>query len=108
MKLSEQNATKIVTRISEIIGQHVNMMDEKGVILSSTNPKRIGTFHGGAAKLIKEKLDILIIEDDNQFEGARKGINLPLMLYGNVVGVIGVTGEHAEVVKYVQIVKNMT
>ncbi|NLB91198.1 MAG: hypothetical protein GX786_08280 [Clostridiales bacterium] len=49
MKLSEQNATKIVTRISEIIGQHVNMMDEKGVILSSTNPKRIGTFHGGAA-----------------------------------------------------------
>ncbi|NLB91197.1 MAG: hypothetical protein GX786_08275 [Clostridiales bacterium] len=53
-------------------------------------------------------MDILIIEDDNQFEGARKGINLPLMLYGNVVGVIGVTGEHAEVVKYVQIVKNMT
>jgi carbohydrate diacid regulator len=108
MELSKQNAMKIVTEISDIIGQHVNMMDEHGTIIASTDPERVGTFHGGAAALIRSRSGVLVIDDDAQFEGSRKGINLPLMLNDTWVGVLGVTGEYREVLKYGQVIKKMT
>lgn len=108
MELSQQNAMNIVTEISAIIGQHVNMMDDKGAIIASTDPKRIGTFHEGAATLVNNRLDELIIPDNSRFKGSLKGINLPLVLNGRVIGVIGVTGEYKEVMKYGQIIKKMT
>jgi carbohydrate diacid regulator len=108
MELSKQNAMKIVTEISDIIGQHVNMMDENGMIIASTDPQRVSTFHGGAAALIRTRSRVLVIDNDGQFEGSRQGINLPLMLNDNLVGVLGVTGEYREVLKYGQIIKKMT
>jgi carbohydrate diacid regulator len=94
--------------ISEIISQHVNMMDENGIIIASTNQERVGTYHAAARRIITERLPELPIFDDDEYEGSRKGINLPVMLNGNIVGVIGVTGEYREVSKYSQIIKRMT
>lgn len=108
MKLSHQNAMRIVTEISEIIGQHVNMMDHAGIIIASTDETRIGTFHEGAYTVIAERMDMLVIDHDDQLEGSRKGINLPLILHDTWVGVIGMTGEYKEVMKYGQIIKKMT
>ena len=108
VKLSYQNAMDIVTEISDIIGQHVNMMDEHGYIIASTDSERIGTFHEGAATLIENKLEELIIDSDTKFGGSRKGINLPLILNDRIAGVLGVTGEYKEVMKYGQIIKKMT
>lgn len=108
MELSQPSTMDIVTEISKIIGQHVNMMDEKGYIIASTDQKRIGTFHGGAAALIESGQDLLVIDHNGQFKGARKGINLPLMLEERLVGVIGITGAYKEVMKYGQIIKKMT
>lgn len=108
MNISKQNAIQIVTEISRIISQHVNMMDENGMIIASTDPERIGTFHEAASRIIREELDILIIHGDNEYDGARKGINLPILQQGKIVGVIGVTGEYDTVSKYGQIIKQMT
>lgn len=108
LNISRQNALQIVTDISEIIGQHVNMMDSKGTIIASTDPLRIGTYHAAACKIVAESLTELVIEDNNQYAGSRKGLNLPVLYEGNIVGVIGVTGDVAEVGKYGQIIKKMT
>lgn len=108
MELSRQSAMKIVSEISAIIGQHVNMMDEAGYIIASTDAARLGTFHEGAATLIAQNLSELIIDSDTRFEGSRKGINLPLMLNNRLAGVIGVTGEYKEVMMYGRIIKKMT
>lgn len=108
MDISRQNAMQIVVEISSIIQQHVNMMDEHGIIIASTNPERLDTYHEGAARVIQQKLNELIISADGELEGARKGINLPIVLDDAIVGVVGITGEYDEVVKYGQIIKKMT
>ncbi len=108
MYISKENAQQIVTEISTIINQHVNMMDEGGCIIASTDPQRIGSHHTAAAKIIAEQLEELAIFDDAQYAGARKGINLPVMLGEKIVGAIGVTGEYDEVSKYSRILKKMT
>ncbi|MDR1322208.1 MAG: helix-turn-helix domain-containing protein, partial [Gracilibacteraceae bacterium] len=106
--ISEKVAFQIVSDISEIINQHVNLMDHNGIIIASTDPKRVGSCHGGAFKVISEQLKELVVSHDGEYEGARKGINVPVMLNGEIVGVIGVTGEYSEVSKYSQITKKMT
>jgi carbohydrate diacid regulator len=108
MDMSPQNAMKIVAEIRDVIGQHVNLIDERGFIIASTDPARVGTFHEGADVLIKNRLDILAIENDSQYQGSYKGINLPLMLNGKLSGVIGITGEYGEVLKYGQLIKKLT
>ncbi|MDR2020182.1 MAG: helix-turn-helix domain-containing protein [Treponema sp.] len=108
MNISRKRAFQIVTDISEIINQHVNMMDDKGIIIASTNHNRIGVYHAAAHRIITERLRELVIFDDDEYEGTRKGINLPVMLNGDIAGVIGVTGEYQEVSKYSQIIKRMT
>lgn len=108
MDISRRNAMQIVTEISGIINQHVNMMNAEGIIIASTTPRRIGDFHAAASRIVAEGLDELIIWDDDEYQGARKGLNLPILLDDTIVGVIGVTGEYTDVVKYGQIIKKMT
>jgi carbohydrate diacid regulator len=108
MNISKKVAFQIVSDISEIINQSVNMMDDKGVIIASTNQERVGTYHAAAYRIITERLRELNIFDDDEYEGTRRGINVPVVLNGAVAGVIGVTGEYSEVSKYSQIIKRMT
>ena len=108
MQISKRNASMIVKEISSIIGERVNMMNQEGIIIASTDPTRIGTFHAASKKIINEKLDEIVIHEENEYEGSRPGINLPIVFNGEIMGTIGVTGSSKEVVKYGQIIKKMT
>ena len=108
MNISKNNAMQIVTEMRSLINQNVNMIDEHGIIIASTDASRINTFHEGAYEIITKGLDELFIYDDHTYAGARKGMNLPLMLGERVVGVISLTGEYDEVFKFGRIVKKMT
>lgn len=108
MHISKRNASLIVEEISSIIGERVNMMNQDGIIIASTDPSRVGTFHAASKKLIDEKMDELVIHDENEYEGSRPGINLPIVFRGEILGAIGVTGSSKEVLKYGQIIKKMT
>ena len=52
MLISQASAMRIVMEVSSVIHHDVNMMDERGVIIASTNPARTGTVHGGALKIL--------------------------------------------------------
>ncbi len=108
MKIPKHSSKRIVEEISGVIGQQVNMMNELGIIIASTDPARIGTFHGGAKRIIDERLSSLTVLDVDEYLGARPGINLPIEYQGDIVGVIGVTGPAEQVKKYGQIIKKMT
>ena len=62
-------------------------MDETGYIIASVDKSRIGSFHYGAYKIISENLDEYYIDEDDASKGIKKGINLPLELDGEIVGV---------------------
>ncbi len=108
MFLSSYTADQIVSQLSKVMEPHINIMDTEGVIISSTNPERVGTTHGGAVKILTEKLSELMIEKDDEYPGARNGINLPIEFNNEMIGVIGLTGKSEEVYRFGQIIKKMT
>lgn len=108
MKFPKSSCMKIVQEISNIIGERVNMMDHEGMIIASTDPARIGTFHAGARRVVEERLESLTIHGNEEYEGAKPGLNLPIEFQNDIIGVIGVTGPEKKVGKYGQIIKKMT
>ena len=109
MKISTSSAQQIVQEIGKLVKQNINLMDETGHIIASNDPTRIGNFHRGAYRIITEHLKELYItpELERQIPLVRQGINLPIEVDGHVEGVIGITGNYEDVIKYGQIVKKM-
>ena len=108
MKISRSTAMRIVTDLSDIVGQQINMMDENGLIIASTDPDRLGMVHGGSLKVLEGKLTSLIIHSDDEYPGSRPGLNLPIEIDGKYIGVIGITGKYEAIEKHGRIIKKMT
>ena len=107
MDISKNLASQIVNNIKGIINQDLNFMDRRGVIIASTDPNRVNTFHE-AAKACVDRKKIIVIEYDNQYRGSKKGINIPVEFDNDIIGVIGITGDRSEVEQYGTIIKKMT
>ncbi len=108
MLIAQTHAQSIVDEMKASIHRDVNIMDESGIILASTNPVRRGRVHAGAVQIIRNKLPSLTIWEDDPETGVQRGINLPITMGGELVGVIGVTGEPGEVSVFGDIIKRMT
>ena len=105
MRLSRTNAEKIVKELNTVIDQSVNMMNEEGIIIASTDQERVGQIHEGARKIIEQNLEELVIRQEDVYEGSLEGVNYPITIGGEVIGVVGLTGPVQEVAKYGQITK---
>ncbi len=106
--LSVQIASNIVKEVNSVIPLKINIMDEKGIIIASSDQSRIGGFHEGAFHIIMNQLNELTVHYDGEFEGALRGTNFPLKLQDYIVGVLGITGEYEEIVSSTMIIKRMT
>ena len=96
MDIDPRIAQTIVENIKGIIRYDINFFDAHGKMIASTDATRIGTFHD-AARLAAERKRTVAVDGDNQFIGARNGINAPVMFGDSVVAVIGITGQRHEV-----------
>ena len=94
MQISGTTAMRIVSELSGIIQQKVNLMDENGIIIASTDEARIGTCHRGSQKILTEHLEKLIIYKDEERDGVRKGVNLPIEVNDRYIGVDYERNEH--------------
>jgi carbohydrate diacid regulator len=108
MNLSATFAMQMVEELSAIINQHINLIDNDGTIIASTDKTRIGSCHMGAKKIIDEGLPYLVIESDTEYTGSRKGVNLPIVVDEEIVGIIGITGDRSDVEKYGEIIRKFT
>ncbi len=92
-------AQEFVISTSKAVGNRtLNVMDTKGIIIASSDPKRVGTFHQGAFEAITTRQTIQIHSADVQrYEGALEGCNTPIYYKGKIIGVIGIYGEPEEV-----------
>ena len=69
MFLSQQDAQSIVEEVKAAIGRDINIMDETGRILASTNPARQGQPHPAAERILREQLPSLTVEEDQPEAG---------------------------------------
>ncbi|WP_261653598.1 CdaR family transcriptional regulator [Erwinia mallotivora] len=103
--LDARLAQDIVARAMKIIDSNVNVMDARGRIIGSGDPERIGEMHEGAL-LALSQARVVDIDDAvaRHLHGVRPGINLPLRIDGEIVGVIGLTGEPVALRHYGELV----
>ncbi|MCI6151680.1 MAG: hypothetical protein MR673_00945 [Fusobacterium perfoetens] len=106
MEITTQLANSIVIEMKKIIQKDLNFINSKGIIIASTDEKRVNSYHEGALKAI-EKNDSIIVDWELQYQGAKKGINIPIKFLDEIIGVIGISGERKEVEKYGVIIKKM-
>lgn len=106
MLLSQEAGTQIVQEIKACVGCDVNIMDQSGCIMASTDPSRVGQLHPTAREIVRRNLDG--VEVSHQEDTMREGINLPICLHGVCEGVLGITGDPEQVRPYGRLAKKMT
>lgn len=96
--LTPELARQVVERTMGVISHNVNVMDADGVILASGHDDRIGAVHEGALLAVQQDRVVEIAHSDAlALRGVQPGINVPLRCHGQLVGVVGITGDPEQV-----------
>lgn len=96
-------AQQIVAHTMSIIGSNINIMNAKGIIIASGDANRIGEPHDGALLALAQNR-IVEIQENSNLLGVKPGINLPLTVENEVVGVIGLTGDPSKLQEFGKLV----
>ncbi|WP_078408900.1 CdaR family transcriptional regulator [Priestia abyssalis] len=94
-EISSSLAQMIVDAAKEVIGKDINFIQLDGKIIASTDSSRIGSFHEAAFR-VKEKRNIVEVSENDAFKGTKKGINYPVMINQQMLGIIGISGDPEE------------
>ncbi|KHA62093.1 XRE family transcriptional regulator [Vibrio variabilis] len=106
MQLNTLIARQIVERATKIIQFPVNVMDENGQIIGSSDPSRLHRTHEGALLAIHDNRTVEINKTvASTLNGVKEGINLPILHQELVIGVVGISGQPDEVRRYGELVK---
>ena len=104
--LDHSLAQEIADRAMAILPRNVNVMDSQGLIIGTGEAERLYTRHEGAQLVLANNR---AVEIDSAAAGAlrgvQEGVNLPLCLDGQLIGVIGVSGDPEEVRTFAEMVR---
>ena len=105
--LDKKIAQKIADEVMNTLGYNINVMNKNATIIGSGSPDRLGTFHETAMFAIQNGITCEVTEaESKKLRGVRPGINLPIMdKVGEVIGVVGITGDPDEVRNIGKLVK---
>ena len=106
--LSKELCDKLVQSSSLTIGCNVLITDERGYVISSDDQSREGNLHEASLEVIASGQKAYHDQAAAQrLAGTRPGMTIPLVLEGQVVGTIGITGSPQEVSKYALLIQQM-
>lgn len=111
MSIDEKIAKRLLKKIMDNINYEVNIniMNEYGEIIASGDEKRIGKIHLGALDVIKNATSMEYFDYiDNDIESSKPGVNIPLFINNEIIGVVGVTGNPKEIKLIANMVKMIT
>lgn len=106
MDMNQKVAQKIVQDLKGVVNYNINFIDSRGMIIASSNESRIGTFHQASLLVFIEGRKV-VVENDNEYEGVKEGVNLPVYFEGQIIGAVGITGKVSEVLKIDEIIRTM-
>lgn len=99
VRITDELAQQIVDSAKAVVGWNVNFIDRHGRIMASTDSSRIGTYHK-AGHVAARTGQVQTVEEDRPEDGVSKGVNYPIVMGRQVLGVIGITGEPSVVGQY--------
>lgn len=99
VRMTEELAQQIVDSARAVVGWNINFIDRHGRIIASTDAARIGTYHK-AGHLAARSGEVQTVREDRPEDGVSRGVNYPIVMDHQVLGVIGITGDPAVVGQY--------
>ncbi len=99
-------AKKFIEQITQYTDYNVNIMDDKGIIIASRDPSRVGTFHEVAYQIVRGREDIVSTASSADYPGVLPGINMVISIEGRREGAVGLTGD-PEVIRPVALICKM-
>jgi carbohydrate diacid regulator len=107
--LSPSLAQEIAGDTSAVIGFNVLITDAEGVVIGSGDDSRVGSFHEASVEVIRTReLAAHSASQAQQLRGVRPGITLPVIMDGQAVGTVGITGPPVQVRRFGLLVKRQT
>lgn len=100
-------AEEIMKEIKSVLPFYFNIMNESGTVLACTDPRRNGTRHAGTVLILKNHLNELMVERDNQYPGCRMGVILPLHFAKKIIGFVGIAGKPSTTILYGRLIQRM-
>lgn len=109
MLLTPGLAQQVIDALLPLVRQNVNLMDASGTIIASCQPRRLGSFHQGARDALAQQVTVEITPETMAlFPGSLPGVNMPILLAGQAIGVVGISGHPDEVRDTAKLVKAVT
>jgi carbohydrate diacid regulator len=107
--LTPELAGEIADETTRILGHNVLITDENSQVIGSGDVSRVGTVHEASVDVVRS--GVAASHDAEQaaaLVGVRPGITMPIVLDGEVIGTVGITGAPAEVVRLGRLVQRQT
>ncbi|MEK8133062.1 sugar diacid recognition domain-containing protein [Paenibacillus filicis] len=82
----------IVDAAKDVLQYDVNFIGADGIVLASTAPERIGTFHQAGRQAYDSGVAVEV-QGTDPYLGSRPGVNYPIIVDGLRLGAIGLTGD---------------
>src|SRR5690554_4917559 len=99
--LTSEIATNIVRETMNRLDRNINIVNTEGYIIASGIPSRVGELHVAALEAIRSGQTIVITKNNQQlWDGALCGMNMPVSFQNQIVGAIGLTGEPEEIAEF--------
>jgi carbohydrate diacid regulator len=107
--LGQALAQQIADEITDVIGHNVLITDESGIVMGSGDESRVGQFHEASVEVVRTRRMIAhSTEDVRDLVGTLPGVTIPLIIDGNVVGTVGLSGSPEQVEQFGLVVKRQT
>jgi carbohydrate diacid regulator len=107
--LGQALAQQIANEITDVIGHNVLITDEAGIVVGSGDESRVGQFHEASVDVVRaRRIMSHTSEDVRDLVGTLPGVTIPLIVDGEVVGTVGLSGSPEEVVQFGLVVKRQT
>lgn len=105
--ISRRVAQQIVETVRDVCNHNINFIDPKGIIFASTDASRVGDFHEIGRQVAKTG-QMVEVEKNDSYLGTQKGVNIPFVYQGEIVAVIGISGEPKKVRQYAYLAQKIT
>jgi carbohydrate diacid regulator len=107
--LTPSLAQEIARETSSVTGLGILITDAHGVVIGSSDVSRIGSFHEASVPVVASHEPAAhTAREAAQLQGVRPGLTLPILVQGEVVGTVGITGTPSKVRGFGPVVRRHT
>ena len=106
--LSRDLCSKLAQSASVVIEHDVLITDDEGYVLACSDEKRVGTLHEASLEVIRSGQKAHHnVNAVRYLAGTKPGMTIPILMDGNVIGTVGVTGAPEEISKFALLMQQM-